>query len=871
MALADAIAGLFGWRRVVVYDHSVVAAAVQGMTPTDLYRRQPALRAVVSFLADNVAGVPLKCYVREGDADRPRDTESPLALLLSHPGDGMTTFELIRATTADLKLWGQALWYVHPSASAPSGWAIRYVPWSWVTNKETFDGFTPTSYHVVNPYTGIQSDLPADECVRFYGYHPGGAMESASPIEALKDVLSEQISAWEFRNGVWRNGGRVQQWISRPANVEWTPGARDRFAKSWKERFSGKGGTDTGGTPLLEDGMRLETTQLNAREAQWQEATRLAREDVAAVYHVNPSQIWHSESQTYASAKDNARALYADTLANDFALIEQRVNAQLVTMLGMDPRRHYCEFDLSAKLAASFEEQAGVLQSSVGGPWMTRNEARARMNMPALEGGDELIVPLNVTEGGLAAPNDTDPTRPRLNARPVGYVLDGVLYAMPQAGEKSLPAADVRVRPAGGGVPPFGGRAVVRVLSKARPEVEQALSKVLTRFCNRQRDSYIGELAKLGLTDTDLADAIMAIYDERSGTWLHDAIADLYDCARTPMDAAAMRSMALLGSDPEVLDGDAIAELVREVCLAHASAIARQARDDLAESAGTLGNPDARLVRTLVQDTFRTMVEPNVETHASAMAAYVANAGACEGARQSGADCLKEWVTSRQNTRDSHAKMDGQRVGIDDRFSNGARWPHDIGLSAAESCNCRCRIELVSGEDRASGAHLKKVRREAEEGTKSVNLAWQEFKDKKTEERYQETVGKVIRSWSKDGRIIASYYAKPEGKELQAARALADAGHVVEFLNTLGGGQHPDIRVDGVKADFKRIESFDPNKVYVRIGDCAKKADIAVIDLMLDRVQLGDAIAKAKNAINSGIIAEGNVFIIDWHGNITVV
>jgi hypothetical protein len=70
------------------------------------------------------------------------------------------------------------------------------------------------------------------------------------------------------------------------------------------------------------------------------------------------------------------------------------------------------EFNLKAKLAGSFEEQARALQSAVGGPWMTRNEARAMDNLSSVDGADELIVPLNVIAGGLASPNDTAPNNP---------------------------------------------------------------------------------------------------------------------------------------------------------------------------------------------------------------------------------------------------------------------------------------------------------------------------------------------------------------------------------------------------------------------------------------------------------------------------
>src|SRR5690625_5821080 len=75
--------------------------------------------------------------------------------------------------------------------------------------------------------------------------------------------------------------------------------------------------------------------------------------------------------------------------------------------MGMDPDLYYAEFNIGQKLNGSFEEQAAVMQTLVGAPIMTRNEGRGRFNLPAVEGGDELIVPLNVIEGGQASPTDS--------------------------------------------------------------------------------------------------------------------------------------------------------------------------------------------------------------------------------------------------------------------------------------------------------------------------------------------------------------------------------------------------------------------------------------------------------------------------------
>jgi hypothetical protein len=72
-----------------------------------------------------------------------------------------------------------------------------------------------------------------------------------------------------------------------------------------------------------------------------------------------------------------------------------------------DPDEVFVEFNVASKLRLAFEDQARIFQTLTGGPTMTRAEARRRLNLPYIEGTDELIVPMNVTEGGQASPTDS--------------------------------------------------------------------------------------------------------------------------------------------------------------------------------------------------------------------------------------------------------------------------------------------------------------------------------------------------------------------------------------------------------------------------------------------------------------------------------
>jgi HK97 family phage portal protein len=625
----------------------VTAASVKGMSASQLYESQPALRSVISFLADNVAGLPLKCYVRNVDGGRERDRTSTLAQVLKSPNSWATTHELVRATVSEYLLHDDSLWLVVPD-NTPSGWTVAVIPHDWVS-PTTNDGLSVTKIKVRTPYGG-ETELSPDDFIRFCGWSPYGSASSSPRIEALKDILSEQISAWNFRNGVWRNGGRVTQWISRPADTPWGDGAKDRFAKSWKAKFASDEGTDTGGTPLLEDGMRLETTTFNAREAQWVEATRLSREDVCAVYHVNPGLIYHTDATTYASAKDNARALYADTLAPILDMIEERINAFLIPRLGLD-ESHYCEFDLDAKLQGSFEERAQVMQSSVGAPWMTRNEARAMLNLPAIDGGDELITPLNVVEGGQASPNDVDGVESGYNSAQVSTKSTGVrIKSAPDDDDADEIASTLR-------------KFFKRQARSVKPTGSDSKSDGFPDWWNAER------------WERELAEDLTPIFQRQAAKRGRSAVRD-----------------ARLGGE---FDADRIEEYIKAMARGKSKAINNVTYRQLREAID--GDMDENAMGATVSGVFEKAETQRADTAAKSFATAVAGFAILEAARQRAGDrrVTKTWIVTSDNPRAEHAAMDGETVAYDDEFSNGARFPGDQTLTPEESCNCKCQVEIL--------------------------------------------------------------------------------------------------------------------------------------------------------------------------------
>lgn len=392
----------------VAYGPSLIHDEVLGMSPAEVWRTQPHLRTVVTFLARNVAQCAPQTFMRLGETDRQRLRDGAMAEVLKRPNASTTVYELIYGIVADLALYDVAYLHFAKDANAPSGWALYRLPPDWVT-PQGGDAFAYSSY-MVQVNGGVSKvRLPAESVIDFHGWNPTDTRYGSSPVAALKAILAEQMMAVAHRQQVWQRGGRISSVITRPADKPWAPEARESFRKDWNSKFTGDG-SQGGGTPILEDGMTMSKLDFNAHEQQFVEAAKLSLATVAGVYHTNPTMLGDNTGANYSNVREFRKMLYGDTLGPIFSQLEDRFNTFLVPIL--DPRPGvYVEFNIAEKLQGNFEEQVTALSTSVGAPYMLRSEARARMNLPSIPDADTLVVPLNVLTGGQASPRDSAPPK----------------------------------------------------------------------------------------------------------------------------------------------------------------------------------------------------------------------------------------------------------------------------------------------------------------------------------------------------------------------------------------------------------------------------------------------------------------------------
>ena len=617
---------------IPVADPGVPLVALQRTEAEQFWRSQPNLRKVVDFIARNVASVPLHVHERVSDTNRQRVTDGPLADLMSTPRPRVGSFRFWHSVISDGLLYDRWALVVRTDdngnrslVQVPS-WRLRFdtnlfrevtAAWFWVGDEDApkssdKDGWRP---------------LDLDSLIFDHGYAPRTA--GLSPVATLRDVLQESAEAVRYRRQVWENGARVPMSMTRPVDApKWETEQRDRFANHFRQTFTGVG-ENAGGVPVLEDGMELhEHRSFSPQDAQDLEGRRLTAIEVAAAFHIAPELVG-AQQGNYSNVREYRQMLYRDSLGPYIVAIEEAINTQLTPSLS-EGRKLYVEANVEAKLRGSFEERAAVMSTAIGAPWMSRNEGRALDNRPPIEGGDELVTPLNVLLGGQASPQDS--------------------------GSQNRRSGPVR--------------------RKARPENHEAKhERVMKAFFARQRQEVKSHLGSKDdedwwdpeRWDKELTDTLVRLYllTSRSAAQmvLEDSGLDDYDVDRTMafLDEAAKRSAKSINAATHSQISDALTS------------------DD--PSAGVDG------VFDVAEGSRSTEIAASGVTFASAF-------GSLEAARQNSDRATKTWVVTSGNPRPSHAALNGETVPVSENFSNGMAWPGDASGGADEVAGCSCEMDV---------------------------------------------------------------------------------------------------------------------------------------------------------------------------------
>lgn len=633
--------------------------------PAELWEQQAAVRIVTGYIARKISAVPFHLFERVSDTDRERITGTPLARMLRNPVRGRGWARFVEQLVLDMAVhdrWAVLIWLDDDGAPR-----LRRLPAERLAIATEMG--EPQS---VMLYDSTSSDpvleIPLDRVL--FDVAPSAIpnkLDRGNPrLVTISAILNQLDEDTEFRRQLSHNGPRIPAVIERPLDAPaWSDASWNRFKLDWSKYRHG-GGSE-GEVPILEDGMKMAPAAVFKPSDGPSSASRVLTIEEAAMLYGIPPELVGAREGNYSNIQALRELEYVDVLGSWVANLEAAFNTGL-ELAGLLADDEYVEANVEARLRGAFESEAAVLSTSVGAPWMTRNEARARKNLPALDGGDELVTPLNVLVGGQASPQD-------------GITESG---GAPMTAPEDDEQQESSVESSGKALPLAG---LPLAAQPGWPEIlreRDAFAGALGRFWRRQHGRIV-QVAKQ-IEGGALAGQSGQGKASDVATWVlgADELRELLaGRGQRLAELGAAEVLSLWNPLSEGFDVEDMRPWTTKV-----------AQSNTNRWTGTLTRVLDEIVGTDKWADF--LADPGIGSRlirrdARTWATEYAEFGRHDAASKSGLR-VKTWQVWSKNPRASHAALAGTTVGINEIFPNGCAYPGDGTADAADVANCTCTV-----------------------------------------------------------------------------------------------------------------------------------------------------------------------------------
>ncbi len=313
-------------------------------------------------------------------ARTPLSVDSPVAeMLLRKPNRWMSGFELRRSMTLQALLYGNAFAAINRTRG---GELIEILPLA--IDSVQLDLSTDVPFYRTRQY----GDLALADVlhIKAIGYE---GLWGESPVALAKTSLTVMAAQETAQLEVMRNAGNPKIAVISPNPLN--AAARQYVLEDWMKHHSG---AQNAGKPLvLGEGMKVERISSTLDDQGIAAARRYSIEDVSRIYGVPTSYLSEHSANAYGSMEWLSRMYVDACLSHWFAAWASEIEAKLAPMGSVG-------FDTDTIARPSLAEQMAALRTGVEAGVITRNEARAWLDLDPLPGLDEPTLALNVGTGG---------------------------------------------------------------------------------------------------------------------------------------------------------------------------------------------------------------------------------------------------------------------------------------------------------------------------------------------------------------------------------------------------------------------------------------------------------------------------------------
>lgn len=358
--------------------------------------RNSAVAICLSYVQDNVP-VPMQVVRTAGGKSTPIEGH-PLTQLLRLPNPHYAGRTLQAATALSLDVEGVAYW-IKRRNSAGRIVRLEWIPhWCMEPGWDDRSDFIGWFNYSPGGSAGMRR-IPVEDVVYFRtGIDPENMRKGLSRLKAvLREVVTDN-EANTFTASILKNMG-VPGAIIMPkpttagqVPTTWSQGFKDKLKALWKSMSTGD---KRGEAIVVEHGIEITVPGFSPEQLTLDKIRRIPEARIAAALRVPALVVGLSvgeNQRTYNNMGQARRIGYEDAVMPLQDLMAETIELQLLPEFSTNVGAEQVVVDRSnvGVLQEARSELYSALGLAVGGPFLTPNEARAELDMPDIDGGEQL-------------------------------------------------------------------------------------------------------------------------------------------------------------------------------------------------------------------------------------------------------------------------------------------------------------------------------------------------------------------------------------------------------------------------------------------------------------------------------------------------
>lgn len=349
------------------------------------------------ILSETMGKLPLK-YLQDVNGGRIRADLTQIAYLLTtRPNEFVTPSTFWTSVEMNTQHFGNGYVWMRGTFNRQTYGGTYDVYDLWVLpsnnvsvimdDKGVFGGRGKLYYQYGDPASGEVYLFRRDEILHFKTWYSFDGIMGQPVSKILKAMVEGEIESQTFLNNLYKSG------LTAAMAMQYTGDLDDDRIKKLQKKFADKltGSQNAGKVIPVPASLQLVPLKMSLTDSQFFELKKYTALQIAAAFGVKPDQLNNYEESSYASSEMQMLAFLVETMQSRIKAYEEEINSMCLTRKEISDGYLY-KFNEKALLRTDSATQMDLITKAVNNGVYTPNEGRGFLDLPAKEGGDQLIV-----------------------------------------------------------------------------------------------------------------------------------------------------------------------------------------------------------------------------------------------------------------------------------------------------------------------------------------------------------------------------------------------------------------------------------------------------------------------------------------------